>query len=138
MTPGTSPFTPWVTTSTPPTSDLPAASRLHHHHPPPTHDDTPIGNPRGHSFVTNLTLKDYSIGSLISSSSPTHTRSSAWTCMYVNNNVFPIRPNTKYSTRMLASPAVLNGKGAEGKKGMECVKDCHYPTAHRLKGLLGS
>ena len=35
----------------------------------PTFDNTPIDNPGGHSFVTNLTLKDYSIGSLISSSS---------------------------------------------------------------------
>ena len=35
----------------------------------PTFDDTLVDNPRGHSCVTNFTLKDYSIGSLISSSS---------------------------------------------------------------------
>ena len=35
---------------------------------PPTFDDTSIDNPRGHSFVTNLTLEDFSIGSLSSSS----------------------------------------------------------------------
>ena len=33
-------------------------------------DDTPIDSQRGLSFVTNWTLKDFSIGSLISSSSP--------------------------------------------------------------------
>ena len=32
--PGRRTATPWITTSTPPTSGLPAASRLHHHHPP--------------------------------------------------------------------------------------------------------
>ena len=32
-------------------------------------DDTPIDNQHRHSFVTNLTLKDFSIGSLVSSSS---------------------------------------------------------------------
>ena len=37
-------------------------------------DDTPIGNQLWHSFVTNLILKDFSIGSLISSSSPCDTQ----------------------------------------------------------------
>ena len=41
---------------------------------PPAFDYTHIDNPRGHSFVKNLTLKGYSIGSLISSSFDTLVR----------------------------------------------------------------
>ena len=41
---------------------------------PPTFEDTHIDNPRGHSSVKNLTVKDYSIGSFISSSSNSGTQ----------------------------------------------------------------
>ena len=38
-------------------------------------DNTPTDNQRGHSFVTNLTVKDFSIGSSISSSSSKQIKS---------------------------------------------------------------